>query len=210
MWRSYLLFGDVALTQERDLELLAEHMAYSSLSPGEFIAAVICWLPGIGGGLSTLLLSPATARKFDLYYEGSLLLEALPILTAVQRPAGGDAQAWRVLQSYALGDPVGYAAASALLILRGMRVTGSLFVLWGLLALPLLWRRLSASRKLGPFLLVGGPLFAMAIVQGLLSSNLPWMNLPLLFVYAYAIAGVTGGIELPIGLRRFLWRHNRN
>ena len=29
-------------------------------------------------------------------------------------------------------------------------------------------------------------------------------NLPLVFVYAYAIAKVTGGLELPIGLQRWL------
>ena len=41
-------------------------------------------------------------------------------------------------------------------------------------------------------------------MQALLTANLPWMNVSLVFVYAYAIAEVTGGLELPIGLRRLL------
>jgi hypothetical protein len=81
-------------------------------------------------------------------------------------------------------------------------------VLWGWLALPLLLRRLRAHRGQGPFLLVAGPLIGIAIVQALLTPNLPWMNLGLVFVYAYAIAAVTGGLELPIGLRRLLARRD--
>jgi hypothetical protein len=32
---------------------------------------------------------------------------------------------------------------------------------------------------------------------------------PLVFVYGYAIASVTGGLELPFGLRRLFDRHSR-
>jgi hypothetical protein len=103
---------------------------------------------------------------------------------------------------YAFGAPADYAVTTALLIVRGLRATGGLLVLWGWLALPALLRRLGAQRELGPFLLIAGPLFGLTIVQSLLTANLPWMNVPLVFVYGYAIARVTGGIELPFGLRR--------
>ncbi len=81
-------------------------------------------------------------------------------------------------------------------------------MLWGWLALPLLLRRLKAQRALAPFLLIAGPLFAISAVQSLLTANLPWMNVPLVFVYGYAIASVTGGLELPFGLRRLFGRRD--
>jgi hypothetical protein len=58
-----------------------------------------------------------------------------------------------------------------------------------------------------PFLLIAGPPLAIAVVQSLLTANLPWMNVPLVFVYGYAIANATGGLELPFGLRRLFDRH---
>lgn len=91
---------------------------------------------------------------------------------------------------------------TALLIVRGLRSTGGFLVLWGWLAIPLLLRRLVARRELAAFLLIAGPLWGLTVVQSLLTANLPWMNAPLVFVYAYAIASVTGGLELPFGLRR--------
>jgi hypothetical protein len=87
---------------------------------------------------------------------------------------------------------------------RGLRATGDFLVLWGWLALPLLLRRLSVAHKLGAFLLIAGPLMGLTLVQGLLTANLPWMNIPLVFIYAFAIASVTGGLELPFLLQRIL------
>jgi hypothetical protein len=46
----------------------------------------------------------------------------------------------------------------------------------------------------------------MVVVQALLTANLAWMNLPLVFVYAYAIVKVTGGLELPFAARRHFSR----
>ena len=200
MARNYLLFGDIALTQGAETKLLAERVAYSGLSAGELLVGLFFWLPGLGD-LSSFFLPAETTRKFDVYYKGSLLLESGRILDAT--PAGaGESQFRRLLDVYAFGAPADYAIMTALLFLRGLRTTGGFLVLWGWLALPLLLRRLRAQRELGPFLLIAGPLLGLTLVQSLLTANLPWMNVPLLFVYAYAIASVTGGLELPFGLRR--------
>ena len=115
------------------------------------------YLPGLGD-LSSLFLPAETTRKFDVYYEGSLLLESGRILD--ETPATPDeSQFWRLLDVYAFGKPADYAVTTALLIVRGLRATGGLLVLWGWLALPVLLRRLGAQRELGPFLLIAGPLF---------------------------------------------------
>ena len=200
MVRNYALFGDVAPTQGSETRLLAERMVYSGSSPGEMLVALLFWLPGLGD-LSGLFLPADTTRKFDVYYQGSLLLESGRILDAT--PATSDeSQFRRLLEVYAFGKPAEYAVTTALLLVRGLRSTGGFLVLWGWLTLPLLLRRLPPSASSRPFLLIAGPLWGLAVVQSLLTANLPWMNAPLVFVYAYAIASVTGGLELPFGLRR--------
>ena len=209
MARNYVLFGDIALVQGTEARLLAERIAYNSLSAGELLAGLFCWLPGIGD-LSSLVLPAETQRKFDVYRDGSLLQDGARIFattyTAKVPGSGSEGQAWYLLHAYVFADPLSHAASSLLLALRGLRTTGGLLVLWGWLALPLLLRRLRAQRGQGPFLLVAGPLIGIAAVQAVLTPNLPWMNLGLVFVYAYAIASVTGGLELPIGLRRLMAR----
>jgi hypothetical protein len=204
MVRNYVLLGDAALTQGTETALLAQRLAYNGLSGGELLAGLICWMPGIGEPLSKLVLSAETARKFGLYYDGSILNEGARVLAAAQAAGASGSQFWWLLQTHAAGDPVGYAASSVLLILRGLGATGNPLVLWGWLVVPLLLSRLSAARSLAPFLLVAGPFVGLTIVQGLLTPNLPWMNLPILFTYAFAIAEAAGGLELPIGLRRLL------
>jgi hypothetical protein len=204
--RNYALFGDIALTQGSETRHLAERVAYSGLSARELLVGLFFWLPGFGD-LSGLYLPAETARKFDVYYKGSLLLESGRILDAT--PATADeSQFRRLLDVYAFGKPADYAVTTALLIVRGLRSAGGFLVLWGWLALPLLLRRLRAQRQLAPFLLIAGPLWGLTLVQSLLTANLPWMNVPLVFVYAYAIASVTGGLELPFGLRRLFARPN--
>lgn len=80
--------------------------------------------------------------------------------------------------------------------------TGGLLTLLALIAMPVAVRRLAAQHKLGPFVLAAGSLACLTIVQALMSPNLPWMNVALTFVYAYAIAEVAGGMEMPIAVRR--------
>jgi 4-amino-4-deoxy-L-arabinose transferase-like glycosyltransferase len=207
MARNYVLFGDVALVQGTEAQLLAQRVAYNSLSPGELLAGLLCWLPGIGD-LSSLVLPAGTWRKFEVHHDGSLLQDGVRLFAATYTPkvpgSGSEGQSWYLLHTYVLSDPLQHAASSLLLTLRGLRATGGLLVLWGWLALPLLLRRLRAHGGQGPFMLVAGPLIAIAVVQALLTPNLPWMNLGLVFVYAYAIAAVTGGLELPIVLRRLM------
>lgn len=203
MVRNQLLFGDPALASGLPARHLAERAAYAGMSAREVLLAMLCWLPGVGD-LTSLIVSEATRRKFDLYYEGSLLSEGGRILAATGAAAGSLEGIARLLSTHALGDPLGYAASSVPLVLRGLGSTGGPLVLWGLLALPLLLRRLAARGGLAPFLLVAGPLLGLTLVQALLTANLPWMNLTLAFVYAYAIAEVTGGLELPIAVRRLL------
>jgi len=202
MGRNVLLFGDAALTQGPETVLLAQRFAYNALSGGELLAGVVCWIPGIGEALSGLVVPAETARKFGLYYPGSLLHEGERILAAA-RAAGADRDPfWWLLQTHALGDPLRYAASSLLLAWRGLSASDSLLVVWGVMVVPRLLSRLSAARGLAPFLLVAGPFAGLVVVQALLTPNLPWMNLPILFIYALAIAESAGGLELPIGIRR--------
>jgi hypothetical protein len=203
MGRNFLLFGDVAPARGLETILLAQRLAYNALSPVELLAGVICWLPGTAGKFSSVL-DAQTASKFGLYYPGSLLNNGAHLLAGARAAASGGDPLRQLLALHVAADPVRYAMSSGLLVFRGLAATGGLVVLWGLCVLPILVPRLIASGRFGPFILVGGSVAGLTIVQALLTPNLPWMNLPLLFVYAYAIAETTGGLELPIGLRRLL------
>jgi short-subunit dehydrogenase len=201
MLRNYLLFGDMALVDGSALVHFAERSAYVSLRGRDLLIAAFFWVPAVGDLALTFLPRSATVR-FDAYYEGSLLLEARNILAATTPQAGGPSHFCLLVQKYVIGDPLGYAMSSLLLAERGLRSTSGLFVLWGWFALPVLVWRLRAQRNLGPFLVGAGPLLTMVLVQAMLTANLAWMNLPLVFVYAYAIVKVTGGLELPFAVRR--------
>jgi hypothetical protein len=200
MARNYLLFGDPAPVEGSATRTLAERMVYTGLSARELVAGLFFWLPGLGD-LANLFVPPETIRKFDVYYKGSLLLDSGRLLDATPATAG-ESQYRRLLDVYALRRPAEYAVMTGMLIVRGLRSAGGLLVLWGWLALPLLLPRLRAKRQLAPFLLIAGPMLAVTVVQSLVSANLPWMNVPLVFVYAYAIVSVSGGLELPLALRR--------
>jgi short-subunit dehydrogenase len=201
MMRNYQQFGDVALVDGSAITHFAERAAYVGLRGRDLLVAAFFWLPAVGD-LALTFLPRSTTVRFDAYYEGSLLREAGNILAATRPPTGGPGHFSALVQQYVLGDPLGYAMSTVLLAERGMRSTGGLFVLWGWLTLPVLVWRLRAQRDVGPFLMAAGPLLAMVVVQALLTANLAWMNLPLLFVYAYAIVKVTGGLELPFAVRR--------
>ena len=201
MARNLLLFGDVALTSGLETQHFSERVVYNDVRGQDVWACLFFWLPAIGD-LSTLLFPREATAKFDVYYAGSLLQQAPRILAAAGPPQDGAFA--KLILAHVIGDPGGYAVSTLLLIQRGLGVTGGIFVLWGWLALPILMRRLSAQGHLGAFMLVAGPLLGMVLVQALLTANLPWMNQALLFIYAYAIVRVTGGLELPLWVRRRL------
>ncbi|HZT49152.1 MAG TPA: SDR family NAD(P)-dependent oxidoreductase [Hyphomicrobiaceae bacterium] len=201
MLRNYLLFGDVALVDGGAIEHFGERVAYVGLRGRDLAVAAFVWLPAVGD-LSLAFLPRSTTVRFDVYYDGSLLREAGTILAATTPPPGGPSHLAVLVEKYVLGDPLGYAMSTVLLVERGMRSASGFFVFWGWLTLPVLVRRLRAQQDLGPFLMAAGPLLAMVVVQALLTANVAWMNLPLVFVYAYAIVKVTGGLELPFAVRR--------
>ena len=198
--RNFVLFGDISPLAGVDTDYIAERMAYNGLSASEIFAGMFTWLPGIGDA-SNLLLPAQTVRKFEIYFPGSLLWGKSEIL--LRNPAAeGVSQFRRLLDVYAFGAPLEFAASTALLLVRGLRSTGGFLVLWGWFAVPVLLRRLAAQRQTALFMLLAGPPLAMVTLHSLFTANLPWLNVPLVFLYAYAIADVTGGLELPFGLRR--------
>lgn len=202
MTRNLIQFGDIVPTNGMEAILLAQRLAYNAVAPGEWLGGVVRWLPGIGEGLSPLFTDPRTAAKFALYYPGSLLNEGERLLAEAQAAATDRAPFQQLLATHIAAEPARYLISTPPLILRGLGATGGLLALLALFAMPVAVRRLAAQHKLGPLFLAGGSLFCLTLVQAMLTPNLHWMNVGLTFAYAYAIAEVAGGLEVPIGLRR--------
>jgi hypothetical protein len=200
--RSFIRFRDFAPTNGMETILLAQRLAYNAVAPGEWLGGLVRWLPGIGEGLSPLFIDPRTAAKFALYYPGSLLNEGERLLTEAQAAAAGRPPFWQLVATHVTAQPARYLLSTPPLVLRGLGATGGLLTLLALFAMPVAARRLAAQHRLGPLFLAGGSLFCLTLVQAMLTPNLHWMNVGLTFAYAYAIAEVAGGLEVPIALRR--------
>ena len=122
MARNYVVFGDVALTGAgTETNDFAERVAYNSVHGRQLLIGMFYWLPGVGD-LSGLFLPRDSTRKFDGYYEGSLLLEARRIInTSV--PAPGETLYAHLFHNYVLADLASYAVTCLLMIERGLRAT---------------------------------------------------------------------------------------
>jgi hypothetical protein len=199
--RNLVQFNDAAPTQGMEAILLAQRLAYNAVPPGEWLVGIVRWLPGVGESLSTFFADPRTSAKFALYFPGSLLNEGERLLAQAQA-SSPRSPFGQLVATHVTGDAARYLLSTPPLVLRGLGATGGLLTLIALIALPAAVKRLAAQHKLGPFALAGGSILCLTVVQALLTPNLPWMNVALTFIYAYAIAEVAGGVEMPIAVRR--------
>ena len=208
MARNYALFGDAAPAQGTETKLLAERIVYSGPSAGELLVGLLLLAsryrrsvePAPAGrdarASSTSITRAACCRKArassrDATREGPGQRQRGPV--PVSAPTCTSS-----------AEPAEYAASSLLLTVRGLRATGGMLVLWGWLAVPLLLRRLRAQRGQGPFCWspvryrdCGGA--GPADRQSSLDELRRWCSST-----PTPSPAVTGGLELPIGLRRLM------
>ena len=164
--------------------------------------ALFFWLPGLGD-MSSLFLPAETTRKFDVYYEGSLLLESGRVLAATPATPG-ESQFGASSTCTPSASPPTTRSRPRCFSCAACEPPAAFSCFGAGSPFRCCCAASARSAQLAPFLLIAGPLFGVTVVQSLLTANLPWMNVPLVFVYGYAIASVTGGLELPFGLRRLL------
>lgn len=196
--RNLAMFGDPALVAGEDFRMLAERMSYNALSGSEIVAAFLAWAPGFGNDLVRLVFAATTADKLGTYVGGTILVDgAARILKEAQTAAPHTNQFFWIAWRYGVEDGLAYLTSLPPVLWRGLWSSGSIFEVWGALALPTLIRRMTATGEGGSLLIAGAPILLLLAVHATTTANLPWTNVPMTAVFAYAVAHVVGAIELP-------------
>ena len=203
LMRNYIQFEDFAITQYYSADLLAKRVAYNNLNFVEWTAAFITWIPEFGDGFASLIYAPETIdRLSNSLPQGIINEDGKRILTEGLRGENIAGPFWFIFDAYVIKQPIAYLLAIPPVFMHGFWGSGSILGLAGFIALFPLIRRLNSTGKTEPFTLVLWSFFASLIAQSLCSPNLHFLNDQMLFIHAYAIAHVTGGLELPRILRR--------
>ncbi len=194
--RNQLLLNEIAITHSSSLRMLARRVAYNDMSIEEWLASFILWLPLIGKSFAELLFAPDIINRLGPG-NGSLVAN----YTAVIRSASAGAQRTdvysQVVSTHIIRDIYHYLSTLPPLFMRNIW-GGSTIGLFGIFFLWSLRKRLLSSNNATPFALVFFCLLSFVLAQSLLSApNIPHhYNGHILFLYAYAIAHVSGGLEI--------------
>ena len=199
--RNQLLLNEIAITHNSSLEMLARRVAYNDMSVEEWLASFILGIPLIGTPFSELLFSPNIITRLG-YDNGSISGNYPMIINSIRTSAQGADTYTQMVSTYIANDIYRYASSIPPLFIRSIW-GGSTIALFGISFLWPLGKRLLSSHNTAPFALVFTCLVSYVLTQSLLSApNFPHhYNGHILFIYAYAIAHVSGGLEIPKILR---------
>jgi hypothetical protein len=201
--RNLLVFGDVLPGDQWTAIAMAGRVAYNDIGAVDAVFALVYWLPVWGDAIASLIFSPEHSAR--LHAVGSLGTE----IYQSSAHLGFEDQLSFLVSEYVLGDLAGYLKAMPLLILRGYWSGRSVIVIWALVLLPFFVRRLRVSERKQLFLFGIFPLAVVPIIFTLYSANSPGFSLPVTYLYAYIVAAVSGGLELPRSLWRFAYEGRR-
>ncbi|MCP5201769.1 MAG: hypothetical protein H6977_17365 [Gammaproteobacteria bacterium] len=193
---------DEARMQGYAVHTLVYRTAYNAMTPTQYAAAWIYWLPDFGDSLARRLFGRQTAESLSFgapdgfYTRGAReLFEEIRRATGVTvhlhssgEPTAGRPSPMRyVLEHKVLGELPRYLATTAVLLWRGA-FPGKLVGLAGLVALvAMAWR--SREREFRQALtLLALPAASFALLHAAISINIPRYNIPLLLPYTVAIA----------------------
>lgn len=186
--RNEAVLGRFGLTAGYGPAVLVERMAYNEMTPREFGASFVYWLPGFGDGLASRLFGADTVARLDWNRPGSLYdIGQHRRHDALEAPGPVEDQLPGLLRAEVLGRPVAYAASTLSLAWRGLLVGRDA----GLLALLLLPLGLLAARRagrLGLLALYAAPAWIMLAVHAGASVNQERYNLALLLGLSVAAA----------------------
>lgn len=153
------------------------------------------WLPGFGDGLAAALFSETTATRVGGLRAGSYHWQGVQYFIEAQAQAARTGLGiLGILTKSLLGDLPRHLAASLPIALRGAWASSIPFVLVGPLFLWRLWRIAGVTGQRPQIALVIAFAVLLLIVHAVLTPNPYWLNLPMLFLWCYAIAYVTGGL----------------
>jgi hypothetical protein len=187
--RNAYLFGDPMLAAQSDALLLSFRVAYNAMPYSEWPLAVLSWVPSYGNMLAELLCGEGAVGRFGLLEPGAYFANGHAIYDAAvsKMPPGGNP--FVAVWSENVGAaPVRHLLTSIPVFTRGIWGTHGFMGIVGLCLLPGLLRHLLAGPSRPAAVAVVAVAVSLVVVQALLAPNLYWMNMPMLFVMALAIA----------------------
>ena len=198
MYRNYVYFADPSLAHNSSNMLLASRVAYNGMSFSEWTASLLFWQPGLGENFAVMFFPAETiGRLSNASHANSILVnDAHHIFKSAIDRNNPSAQFVTIFHAHILGDARRYAATALPLFLRSFWGTGSLIGIFGVFFLWPLFRRLRHTENISAFMLLFASLAGCVLAQALLTPSYPFFNEHMIFIHSYAIAHVTGELEL--------------
>lgn len=178
---------------------LAYRMAYNAMTPTEYVAGWLYWIPDFGDNWARALLGEESIRRFDYgAKDGFYIGEVQTIIAQVRETTGiqlglynsGEQTANApsplryLIQEYVLADLERYVPVTALLTWRGA-FPGKLVGLIGLCAF--IWSlRTAGGTYRTAMIALALPALSLLAFQAAISLNIPRYNLALLLPYTVA------------------------
>ena len=164
---------------------LSERLGYQAMDFHDWLGSLILPLPFVGGWLE-FLFSDDTARRLAHGYAALGRDEIFPRAVA-QSPSPLTQYAWlvRAYIEQAFGS---YLAVTPGIFNRGVWGGADIVALVGVFHIKRLLAYSAADGRCGALAMVLAPIFALLVVNTLLSANPAWANAAMPFVWAYAIA----------------------
>lgn len=162
---------------------LSERVGHQPADLSSWLASLVLPVPFFGGWLEFLFADdPAryVARSYELMEAAQDTLGSVPT------------QYEWLFRTQVLGELKSYAAATPVLLNRGLWGGADLVALVGIFHIRRLIHYASADDRLRGVLVVLAPAAALLCVNTLLSANQGWSNPAIPFVWAFAIAYVVG------------------
>ena len=175
---------------------LAERTAFVGIDRSTLMASVLTSIPWFGDALSSVLpvgearLIGIASVPGSLVRLGSDTIFPDAFARAGQAPLDAIAL---LLRERIAGQPIGYLASLPSVLARGLFAGGGIIALLGVFHLASTVRFAHAQNRLRDHMLVLAPIAALFVLNTLCTANGFWLNPLLPFVYAYAIAYVSGG-----------------
>ncbi len=185
--RNKLQIDRYVLTSGYDGDILAQRVAYNRMGWGEFGVAFLYWFPDFGDNIAKKVFPRRYFEKLkwggDSYYASV----APALYRRVQAEAKSpDEVVPRLLRTEILAHPIKHALVSLPLAWRGVFVRKY----WGIAGL-ICFLIVAARRRGRPdhaLLVASLPVWFMVAFHALVSVSIPRYNLPLIPLYAYAMA----------------------
>lgn len=192
---SWAVFGDCSIAPGHVARQISQRLAYNAMGWREWLAGLVLWFPVLGDIVAPKLFDAAILGKLALYQPGSYLSEGdhtqfqqAHALAGSYHRLGGELSKRALLE-----HSVATGVTSIVLFWRGLWGGNSLVSVAGAWFLESVMRITAIAGERGQFLAVLVPAVCLAGGLSLLSPNLYWTNIAMLFVFSYAIARVSGG-----------------